>query len=153
MSTSALIVFAVVFVGVFAFQWYRMRSDPARRTEWEREMRATPWRDQWRISRAVRAGRRLDNPREARLAVGMVQEQRRMNGGGRRGPKVQLVIGTLLLLLGLLSGEATVIGLGAVFVAIGLVARMQERRLSRRLERAEELNRDQAALEATPPGQ
>jgi hypothetical protein len=83
----------------------------------------------------------------------MVQEQRRLNGGGRRGPKVQLVIGTLLLLLGLLSGEATVIGLGAVFVAIGLVARMQERRLSRRLERAEELNRDQAALEATPPGQ
>jgi hypothetical protein len=153
MSSSALIVFAVLFVGVFAFQWLRLRSDPGRRTEWEREMKAIPWRDQWRISRAVRAGRRLDNPREARLAVGMVQEQRRLDGRGRLGPKMQLAIGTLLLLLGLLSGEATVIGLGTLFVAIGLLARMQERRLAQRLDRAEELNRDQAALEAAPPGQ
>jgi hypothetical protein len=153
MSTPALIVFAVVFVGVFAFEWYRMRSAPTRRTEWEREMRATPWRDRWRISRAVRAGKRLDSPREARLAVGMAQQQRRLNGRHGVGPKVKLVIGAGVVLLGLVSGQVTVIGLGAVFVAIGLVARTQERRQSRRLDRAEELNRSQAALEATPPGQ
>ena len=153
MSTTTPIVFAVLFVVFFALQWWRLRNQAAQSPEWREEMKATPWRDRRRIASAVRDGRRLDNPREARLAVGMAEEQRQVNRWISGFPGFRLIVGTGLLLLGLLAGELTVAALGGVFLLIGLAGRAYDNRLDLRLRRAEELNREQAGIEVGRPDQ
>jgi len=152
MSATTLIVFAALFALFFPLEWRRQRSQAARNPEWEKAMRATPRRDRQRISRAVRRGQRLDNPREAQLAVGMAEQQQLVNRSLRGLPKVNLAFGTALAALGLLAGVATVAILGLVFVAVGLAETNREGRRRKRLDQAEQANREQAALETNRQG-
>jgi hypothetical protein len=152
MNTTGLIVFPVLFVAFFIFEWMRLRSRSERDVEWEREMRATPWRDRRRIAQSVRRGERLSNPREARLAVGMAEDQEQMTTSLRSLPKVKLALGGALALLGLVGGAWTVVGLGVFILLLGAGQQAYDARLRRRIEQAERANREQASLEAQPPG-
>jgi hypothetical protein len=97
----SLIVFAVLFVFFFAFEWRLLRTLLTQDPEWKREIRGTPWRDRRRIARAVRDGRRLDNPRDARLAVGMAEQRLLLNRStGRLTRWLMVALGIGLILLG-----------------------------------------------------
>jgi len=148
LNIVSLIVFAAVFVVFFAIEAIRARRHSEDDSDWEREMKSTPWRDRWRIARAVRRGSRLDKPREARLAAEMAERQLAATRPSRRFPIVKLVIGAAFLVLGALGGVVTVAALGAFFLLLGFVERAQGGRATRRLERARDANRAQAELEA-----
>jgi hypothetical protein len=148
LSLVSLIAFATLFVVFFAIEVIRARRRSEGDSDWEREMKSTPWRDRWRIARAVRRGSRLDKPREARLAAEMAERQLAATRPSRQFPIVKLVIGAALLALGALGGVVTVAALGAFFLLLGLVERSQSSRATRRLERAVKANRAQAELEA-----
>jgi Flp pilus assembly protein TadB len=153
MNSVALIGLIAILVGISAFEWRRMRSHPAQIPEWRREMKQTPWRDRRRIARAVRRGERLDDPREARLAAGMAEQQQKVNRSMRLLPKANLIFGVALVLIGLLATALRVALLGALIIALALIERTRRDRQRRRLEHAEWANREQAGLEAGQPGQ
>jgi hypothetical protein len=148
-SPERLIVFAVLFAIIFVVEVIRMRRRAAADPAWQRQMKETPWRDRRRIATAVRRGEQLSNPREARLAVGMAAEQRAFNGSLYGLPKLRLALGLGLLALGLLASALPAAFLGGVLVAIALGERQLNNRAAERIERAERLNREQAALEET----
>ena len=152
MSTTSLIVFAVLFVVFFPLQWWRMRSHSVQNPEWRDAMKSTSWRDRRRIAQAVRDGKRLDNPREAQLAVGMAEQQQVVNRSLAFAPKLKLILGVGLILLGLLAGVIAVAALGGMFLLLGIATRAHEKRFRQRLARAEEMNREQASLEGGPVG-
>jgi hypothetical protein len=147
MSPITLIAFIVLLAVGFAVQLKRatylrqLREQFDRDPEWRERVRATPWRDRWRISRAVRNGRRLDNPSEARLAVGMAERQLLVIGAVRR-PKLRLVLGPAFIILGALSGMVTVAGIGIFLTLIELLELTRGRRVMERLSEAERANRE-----------
>jgi len=149
-NLTGLTIFAAIFVAFFAIEAIRGRSRSGDESDLEREMKSTPWRDRWRIARAVRRGSRLDNPREARLAAEMADRQLQASRPSRQFPKAKLAIGAVLLLMGALGGALTVAALGAFFLLLGLAERAHGGRVARRLEHAREANRTQAELEAGP---
>ena len=128
MSPITVIALVVLLAVGFAVQLRRatyfrqLREQFDRDPEWRERVKATPWRDRWRISRAVRAGRRLDNLNEARIAVGF-------------------------LVLGALSGIVTVAAIGAFLTLIELFELTRGRRVMERLREAERANREQASLQ------
>jgi hypothetical protein len=154
MSATGLVVFGVLFTLFFLVEWRRMRSRRAGDPGWGRAMKETSWRDRRRIANQVRQGKRLDSPREARLAVGMAEEQRRLMGGSMSGAsRLRLLLGAILVVLGLVAMEIGVAALGVIILVIGLTSRTHENRLTERLQRAEELNRAQASIEPPRPPQ
>jgi hypothetical protein len=155
MDDVRLIVFPILFALFFVLEWRRMRARSRRNPELEEEMKATRWRDRRRIAAAVRRGQRLDNPRDARLAVAMAEEQRDMHDSPwlRGTRRARLLLGAALLVLGLLATALPVAALGLVLVGIGAIESITQGRLDERLREAERLNREQAALEAPPAGQ
>jgi hypothetical protein len=147
------VIALVVLLGVgFAVQLKRatyfrqLREQFDRDPEWRQRVKATPWRDRWRISRAVRGGRRLDNPGEARLAVGMAERQRHVISAARR-PRLGWVLGPGFLVLGALSGMITIAAIGAFLTLIELLELTRGRRVLERLREAERANREQASLQ------
>ena len=124
----------------------QVREQFDRDPEWRERVKATPWRDRWRISRAVRNGRRLDNPSEARLAVGMAERQRLVIGAARRS-RLGLVVGLGFMVLGLLSGIVTVAAIGGFLTLIELLEMTRGRHAIERLREAERTNREQASLQ------
>ena len=152
MSPITVIALVVLLAVGFAVQLKRatyfrqLREQFDRDPEWRERVKATPWRDRWRISRAVRAGRRLDNLNEARIAVGMAERQRLVIGAARR-PRLGLVLGPGFLVLGALSGIVTVAAIGAFLTLIELFELTRGRRVMERLREAERANREQASLQ------
>ncbi len=152
MSAITVIAFVLVLAVGFAVQLKRasdlrqLREQFDRDPEWRQRVKATPWRDRWRISRAVRNGRRLDDPSEARLAVGMAERQRLVIGAVQR-PRLRLVLGPALVALGVLSGMVTVAAIGAFLTLIELIEMTRGRRAVERLREAERANREQASLQ------
>jgi hypothetical protein len=152
MSPITFVAFLVLLAVAFAVQLKRatylrqLREQFDRDPEWRERVKATPWRDRWRISRAVRNGRRLDNPSEARLAVGMAERQLLVMGAVRR-PKLRLVLGPALIVLGALSGMVTIAGIGILLTLIELLELARGRRVMERLSEAERANREQTSLQ------
>jgi hypothetical protein len=152
MSPIAFVAFLVLLAVAFAVQLKRatylrqLREQFDRDPEWRERVKATPWRDRWRISRAVRNGRRLDNPSEARLAVGMAERQLLVMAAVRR-PKLRLVLGPALIVLGALSGMVTIAGIGILLTLIELLELARGRRVMERLSEAERANREQTSLQ------
>jgi hypothetical protein len=120
----SLAVFGILFVFFFVLEWRVLRALLRQDPEWRREMKATPRPDRRRIARAVRDGRPLDDPREARLAAGMAEQRLALSRSiGRRTRWLRVALGVGLVLLGALAGSITVILLGALFVVLGAATR------------------------------
>jgi hypothetical protein len=152
MSLIGFMAFAVLLAIFSLVEWRRLRALPAQDAEWRRELKATPLRDRRRIAQAVRRGERLDNPRDAWLAVGMAEQQRRLHRSLRGIPMVRLAVGATLAILGALAGAIGVALLGAFILLLGLVEKTGGSRRLKLVDRAEQLNREQAKLQANQPG-
>jgi hypothetical protein len=83
----------------------------------------------------------------------MAERQLQADRTSRNFPKVKFALGGALLVLGALGSAVTVAALGAFFLLLGLAERSNGNRIHRNLERARQVNRAQAELEAGPSDQ
>jgi hypothetical protein len=124
------------------FQRLRKRFD--RSGDLRRELKSLPFNDRRRIARAARRGMRVENPREAELAVDSAERQLAVLDIVHRAPRLRLAIGLGFLVVGAASRTPLVAGLGVLILAIELHSALRTHRLRGRLMRAAQVNREQS---------
>jgi hypothetical protein len=133
MGWAMLIPIVVLLFAAAALQLWRSREFQRLRKRFDRsgdlrrELKSLPFNDRRRIARAARRGMRVENPREAELAVDSAERQLAVLDIVHRAPRLRLAI-----------------GLGVLILAIELHSALRTHRLRGRLMRAAQVNREQS---------
>lgn len=131
----ALLVFAALFVVLFAFFYFGLRKD--RDPEWERRWRQLPMGDRLRISSAARRGEALEDPLEAELAAGSARQQGDLLAGSTTGLTLQIVVAVAIALAGVAQGSFLIVIGGLALLGLGYWRFRRMRDAARNLERAQ----------------
>jgi hypothetical protein len=139
--TAALLLAAGVVQWRRAREFRRLYRRSDRNPDLRAELESLPRKDRWRIIRAARMGKKLEDPQEARLAVDSAERQLAILEIVNDAPRLRVGIGLGFLLLGAVSGVLPLAGLGLVIVAIELHSIVYRRRLFEHLKQAARANR------------
>jgi hypothetical protein len=123
------ILIALLVVGAFVLVWRAEGDDPG----WEERWSALPAGERDRIAAAARSGDLLASAEEIELAAGFARRDRRRGRPTRLLAALDLPIGAVLILGGLLAGAAVFAVFGGLFLALGLFRLFRAHRVGRGL--------------------
>lgn len=123
------VLIALIVLGAFVLIWRAEGDDPL----WERRWSALSPADRPRIATAARSGSLLASDEEIELAAGFARRDRRRRRPARLIAALDLPIGAVLTVGGLLADAPVFIAFGAFFLLLGLVRLHRAHRIARGL--------------------
>jgi hypothetical protein len=132
------IIIALIVLGAFVMVWRAEGDDPIWQARWASLSPA----DRARIAAAARSGGLLASQEEIELAAGFARRDRRRRRPARLIAAMDVPIGLVLILGGLVTHVIAFIVFGALFFLVGLLRLHRARRIGRGLR--ETISRDRA---------
>jgi hypothetical protein len=123
------IIIALLVLGAFVLVWRAEGDDPL----WEARWRGLSPAEQARIAAAARSGALLSSEEEVELAAGFARRDRRRRRPTRLIAAIDVPIGLLLILGGLVTHELIFSAFGALFLLLGLFRLHRARQVGRGL--------------------
>jgi hypothetical protein len=123
------ILIAAIVLAAFVMVWRTEGDDPL----WKERWRALSPAEQARIASAARSGSLLASEEEIELAAGFARRDRRRRRPTRLIAAIDVPIGAVLILGGLVADAGVFIAFGGLFLVLGLVRLYRARQVGRGL--------------------
>jgi hypothetical protein len=123
------IAIALIVLGAFVTVWRTEGDDPI----WQERWRALSPAERARIAAAARDGSLLPSQEEIELAAGFARRDRRRRRPARLIAAIDVPIGAILILGGLVADAPIFIAFGGLFFLLGLYRLRRARQIGRGL--------------------